>query len=134
MTTGVCAQDGNMSASRVEEFSREDLFTRVGEDVQALSSDLKEAQVLALFCPRAQRAASRSWKRSCFVWSSHVVSVCLYLSLCVPAGVACHLTLVATTVQRAHTRESLAGDDGRWRMCWPGYAGRLADVSPPTSW
>ena len=52
-----------------------------------LSSDLKEAQ-----------AASRSWKRSCFVWSSYVVSVCLFLSLCVPAGVACHLTLVATTI------------------------------------
>ena len=116
------------AASRVLEYSQDNLFTRVGEDWQALIRS-QGSPVLALFCPRVQRAASRSWKRSCFVWSSCVVSVCLCLSLCVPAGVACNLTLVATTVcsvqhswgawQKRMGVGECAGQDmpGCWRTC-----------------
>ena len=84
MTTsqGVCAQDGNMRLHLGLRSSVEKICSPELGRMCRFSSDLKEAQVLALFCPRAQRAASRSWKRSCFVWYSYVVSVCLSLSLC----------------------------------------------------
>ena len=111
----VRAQDGNMRRFGWRS-SAEKIFSRVGEDLKALvqSQGGQGVGLVLSACPTCR--VTMLEPPSDPHCSPMFVSVCLCLSLFVPAGVACHSTLVATTMQRARMQGSSAGGGGRCRL------------------